>query len=177
MKTALALLLLCAFAVFSIRVKNQLNIKTSPLTEVKLHEPMPDFTLPDAKGEMVKFSDIKRDNQVVMINFWASWCAPCRMEMPDFERIYGQQKARGFTILGINEDKERIKADAYLKAKPVSFPILMDDGAIAKRFAIEALPTTILVGRDGKVLRVMEGVEPYLEYTVESELREKKHGQ
>lgn len=178
MKIAIALVLICAFALFSVRVKNQLNAKTSPLTEVKLSQPMPDFTLPDANGQMVKFSDVTRDHQVVMINFWASWCTPCRMEMPDFERIYGAKKAKGFTILAINEDKERAKADAYLKSKPVTFPILIDsDGALAKRFHIEALPTTILVGRDGKVLRVMEGVEPYVEFIVENQLREKKHGE
>jgi peroxiredoxin len=178
MKIAIAILLVCAFAVFSVRVKNQLNSKTSPLTEVKLHQPMPDFSLPDANGQMVKLSDVSRNNQVVMINFWASWCVPCRMEMPDFEKMYAGKKARGFTILAIDEDKEREKADAYLKSKPVTFPILIDgDGAIAKRFGIEALPTTILVGRDGKVLRVIEGVEPYIEFVVENELREKKHGE
>ena len=139
---------------------------------------MPDFSLPDANGQMVKFSDVSRNNQVVMINFWASWCMPCRMEMPDFEKMYAAKKTKGFTILAINEDKEREKADAYLKSKPVTFPILIDgDGAIAKRFGIEALPTTILVGRDGKVLQVVEGVEPYIEFVVENELREKGHGQ
>ena len=178
MKIALALLLICGFAVFSVTVKNQLNTRTSPLTEVKLRQPMPDFTLPDANGQLVKFSDVSRDNQVVMINFWASWCTPCRMEMPDFEKVYAANKAKGFTILAINEDKEREKANAYLKSKPVTFPVLIDgDGAIAKRFKIEALPTTILVGRDGKVLRVIEGVEPYTEFVVENELREKKHDQ
>jgi peroxiredoxin len=177
MKIAIATLLVCAFAIFSVRVKNRLNTKTSPLTEVKLHEPMPDFSLPDANGQMVKLSEVSRNNHIVMINFWASWCVPCRMEMPDFEKLYGAQKTKGFTILAINEDKEREKADAYLKSKPVTFPILIDaDGTIAKRFGIEALPTTILVGRDGKVLRVIEGVEPYLEFVVENELREKSHG-
>jgi peroxiredoxin len=177
MKIAIAVLLICGFAIFSVRVKNQLNTKTSPLTEVQLHQPMPDFSLPDASGQMIKLSEASRNNQVVMINFWASWCVPCRMEMPDFERIYAAQKTRGFTIFAINEDREREKADAYLKSKPVTFPILIDrDGAIAKRFGVVALPTTILVGRDGKVLRVIEGVDPYIEFLVEDQLREKSHG-
>jgi thiol-disulfide isomerase/thioredoxin len=177
MKSAIALLLLCGFAVFSIKVKNQLNTKTSPLTEVKLNEPMPDFTLPDANGQIVNLSDVCRDNQVVMINFWASWCTPCRMEMPGFEDLYRSNKANGFTILAINVDKDRAKADAYLQSKPVSFPTLFDKkGELLDRFKIESLPTTILVGHDGRVLRVYEGVDPYIQYGVQNDLLQKKHG-
>jgi peroxiredoxin len=177
MKIAVALLLLCGFAVFSIKVKNQLNTKTSPLTAVKLKEPMPDFTLPDVNGQTVKLSDVCKDNQVVMINFWASWCTPCRMEMPDFEELYRSNKANGFTILAINVDKDRAKADAYLKTKPVSFPVLIDkDGELSKRFNIESLPTTILLRHDGKVAEVYEGVAPYIRYAVENDLRQQKHG-
>jgi thiol-disulfide isomerase/thioredoxin len=176
MKTAFAILLVVAFAVFSIKVKNQLNTKESPLTAVKLGEPMPDFTLPDSTGRMVKFSDVSRENKLVMINFWASWCTPCRMEMPEFERMYAAKKNERFTLLAINVDKEREKAEAYLKNKPVSFPVLIDkDGAVSKQLGLEALPTTILVGEDGKVLQVIEGVQPYIEFTVENYLRQKKH--
>src|SRR5947207_5119644 len=165
MKIAISFLFLCAFAVFSVKVKNQLNTTESPLTAVKLGEPMPDFTLPDASGQMVKFSDVCRQNKLVLINFWASWCSPCRMEMPQFERLYTTKKGEGFTLLAINVDKEREKADAYLKSKPVSFPVLIDkDGAVAKQLGLNALPTTILVGQDGKVIHVVEGVEPYVEY-------------
>ena len=176
MKIAISFLFLCAFAVFSVKVKNQLNTTESPLTAVKLGEPMPDFTLPDASGQMVKFSDVCRQNKLVLINFWASWCTPCRMEMPQFERLYTTKKGEGFTLLAINVDKEREKADAYLKSKPVSFPVLIDkDGAVAKQLGLNALPTTILVGQDGKVIHVVEGVEPYVEYLVENYFRTKKH--
>jgi peroxiredoxin len=176
-KIAISLLFLGAFAVFSVKVKNQLNTRESPLTAVKLGDPMPDFTLPDASGQMVNFSDVSRQNKLVMINFWASWCTPCRMEMPQFERIYATKKGQGFTLLAVNEDREREKAVAYLKNKPVSFPVLMDkDGAVSKQFGVKALPTTILVGQDGKVIQVVEGVEPYVEYLVENYFREKKHG-
>jgi peroxiredoxin len=175
MKTAFAIVLVVAFAVFSVTVKNRLNTKESPLTAVKLGEPMPDFTLPDASGQMVKFSDVARQNKLVLINFWASWCTPCRMEMPQFEKLYTAKKGEGFTLLAINVDKEREKADAYLKNKPVSFPVLIDkDGAVAKQLGLNALPTTILVGEDGKVFQVVEGVEPYVGYLVDNYLREKK---
>jgi thiol-disulfide isomerase/thioredoxin len=176
MKTAIAILLLCTFAVFSIKVKNQLNQKESPLGVVKLNQPMPDFTLPDASGNLVKFSDVCRENELVMINFWASWCTPCRVEMPQLERIYAAHKAQGFTLLAINEDRERGNADAYLKSKPVSFPVLMDDDGVSKQLGVKTFPTTIFVGRDGKVVHIVEGVEPYVQFWVESYLQDKKHG-
>src|SRR5205823_3631509 len=116
-------------------------------------------------GQTVKFSDVSRQNKLVMINFWASWCTPCRMEMPEFERVYGTRKTEGFTILAISVDTEREKLDAYLKNKPVSFPVLIDkNGALSKQFGIGALPTTILVDRDGKVIHVVEGVDPYVQF-------------
>ena len=178
MKTALAIVFVAAFAVFSIKVKNQLTAKESPLDKVKLGEPMPDFTLPDAGGQMVKFSDVCRQNKLVMINFWASWCTPCRMEMPQLERIYAAKKSQGFTLLAVNEDSEREKADAYLKSKPLSFPVLMDtDGAVSKQLGVKALPTTILVGQDGKVIQVVEGMEPYVQYLIDSYLQEKKNNE
>jgi peroxiredoxin len=96
---------------------------------------MPDFLLPDLSGKTVKLSEVTGDNKIVMVNFWASWCGPCRVEMPTFEKLYNAQKSKGFTILAIAEDKERPKLDAYLKQKPVSFPVLIDqDGALAKQF-------------------------------------------
>jgi len=175
MKIAIAVVLLCVFAAFSIKVKTQLNAKESPLAALKLGEPMPDFTLPDLSGKTVKFSEVIRDKKLVMINFWASWCVPCRLEMPGFEKIYGAKKAEGFTILAIDEDKERPKLDAYLKEKPVSFPVLVDeDGTIAKQFGIRAFPTTIFVGGDGKILQVFEEVQPYPEFWIDRQLREKK---
>ena len=175
MKTAVALLFLAGFAVFSIKVKNQLNIKESPLAAVKVGQPMPDFTLPDANGQMVKFSDVSHQNKVVVINFWASWCTPCRMEMPEFAKLYADKKGEGFTLLAVNVDSQREKADAYLKSKPVSFPVLIDkDGVLSKQLGLEALPTTILVGQDGKVLQVFDGMQPYLQFMVENHLRQQK---
>jgi peroxiredoxin len=175
MKTAIALVLLAVFAAFSIKVKNQLNTKESPLETLRLNQPMPDFTLTDSTGKTVKLSDAVHEKKLVMINFWATWCAPCRVEMPGFERIYGAKKDEGFTILAIDEDKERDRLDAYLREKPVSFPVLIDqDGALAKQLGLHAFPTTILVDGNGKIVEVIEGVQPYLEYSIENKLREKK---
>src|SRR5437870_1082867 len=125
---------LCAFAASSIALKTELRRAKSPLAALKLREPMPDFTLPGRDSKPVKLADVLRENKVVMINFWASWCGPCRMEMPGFEKLYKAEKPNGFTILAISEDNDLTKLDAYLKSKPVSFPVLLDhDGTLAKR--------------------------------------------
>jgi peroxiredoxin len=171
-KTAALVVFLCLFAVFSGALKTELRRDKSPLGTVKIGEPMPDFTLVDSTGRPVRLSDMTRDHKIVMVNFWATWCGPCRVEMPGFEKIYRDKKNDGFIILAITEDKERPKLDEYLKNKPVTFPVLIDsDNALAKQLKIESLPTTILIGEGGKVKQVHEGVQPYLSYAVEGALK------
>ena len=175
LKTALFVLSFCAFAFFSIHLKSQLRRAEAPEIAVKLREPLPDFTLDDATGKSVRFSSLTAGKKVVALNFWASWCGPCRMEMPEFEQVYRNKKDAGFLLVGVSEDENHAKMQAYLQGKPVSFPILRDgDGKLAKRFGIKALPTTILIGPDGRVERVMEGVQPYFEYQLARLLHDEK---
>jgi peroxiredoxin len=95
--------------------------------------------------------------------------------MPSFEALYQAKRNNGFAILAISEDKERPKLDQYLKEKPVSFPVLLDqDGELAKQLRITGLPTTILVEEGGKIRQVHEGVHPYLEYSIEAALKDRK---
>jgi len=172
LKTALLVVCLCGFAFFSVHLKTELRHERSPIAALKLKEPMPDFTVTDLAGKSVKFSDLSRGKRLVAINFWATWCGPCRMEMPGFEKLFREQAGKGFTFLAINEDRERPKLDAYLKQKPVTFPVLIDpDQKVSEKLGINALPTTILVGADGRVQQVLEGVQPYLHYQIENLLR------
>ncbi len=153
-------------------MKTELRRDSSPTSAIKLREPLQDFTLADVNGRPVKFSELAKGKKLVAINIWATWCAPCRMEMPGFEQLYHDKKGDGFLLIAVSEDEERPKLDAYLKAKPLSFPVLVDrDQKLGKRLGITALPTTILVGADGKVQRVEEGVQPYFKYEVEASLR------
>lgn len=176
MKTAATILFVCLAAAFSIAVKTELRRDNSPVATLKIGEAMPDFELPDTAGKMVKLSDALHGNKVVMINFWATWCGPCRVEMPGFEKLYNDEKNNGLVILAIAEDKERPKLDDYLRSKPVSFPVLIDkDNALAEKLKITSFPTTIIVGgTSGKVRQVHEGVESYLEFSVQAALRDSK---
>jgi peroxiredoxin len=172
MKTAAVILFLCCFAWFSVALKTELRREKSPIAALKIGETMPDFEIPDSSGKSAKLSELIRGKKVVLINFWASWCGPCRLEMPTFEKLFAAQKNNGFIILAISEDKEREKLDQYLKEKPVSFPVLIDkDNSLSNKFKIEALPTTVLLDGNGKITQVREGVQPYLEYIIQAQLR------
>jgi peroxiredoxin len=172
MKTALLIAFLALSAAFSIKVKNDLRHEKSPLEAIQIGQTLPDFTLPNPAGTDVTLSQSLAQNKIVVINFWASWCAPCRIEMPSFEKMYQSKKDRGLLILAVNEDEERAKMDEYLQQKPVSFPVLVDrNSELMKQFGVQALPTTIVVGEDGKVQMVYQGLQEYMEFLIDPKLK------
>ena len=174
-KTAAAALLALGFLALSISVKNELRQQVSPLDTLRIGEKMPDFTLKDLDGKDVVLSEVVKANKVVVINFWASWCGPCRLEMPGFVKLYDKRHQDGFALLAVNEDEKPDEMLKYLKERPVSFPVLVDkDGALMKQFKVVALPTTILVNSQGNIMHVTQGVMPYFAALVESELGEAK---
>ena len=110
----------------------------------------PQFTLAARDGRPVSLVHYK--GQVVMINFWASWCGPCRQEMPLLENIYRKYNKLGFTLLGVNVEPDSKAADDWLKQTPVSFPILYDKGsAVSRLFDVAGMPSTVIIYRKGKV--------------------------
>lgn len=113
-------------------------------------EVAPDFTLKSNQGENIKRSDLL--GEVVMINFWATWCGPCRKEMPALDKLYQRYESAGFTVLGVNVETDVEEVDQYLAKNPVSFPVLYDVDSIAsKAFNVKAMPTTVFLDRDGNV--------------------------
>ena len=112
--------------------------------------PAPQFSLASRAGGEVSLADLK--GQVVMINFWASWCGPCRQEFPALDQIYAKYKPMGFTLVAINVESEKADAEKFLSATPASFPILFDpDNTVSGRYGVSAMPTTVLVDRQGRV--------------------------
>ena len=121
--------------------------------------PAPDFTLKSNAGNNQRLSEYR--GQVVLINFWASWCGPCRQEMPLLDDLHNKYSKLGFSVLGINVDKDSAKADKILKDIPVNFPILYDaSGAVSKQFNVEAMPTTVIVDRNGEMRFLHRGYKP-----------------
>jgi peroxiredoxin len=119
----------------------------------------PAFSLQSVRGGSVSLAQFKGD--VVMINFWASWCGPCRQEMPLLDSIYKQYRDMGFTLLGVNVEPDAGSADAWLKKTPVSYPILFDPKSqVSQLYQVQAMPTTVIIDRQGIVRYVHSGYLP-----------------
>jgi len=118
----------------------------------------PDFSLQTADGETIRLSELR--GRPVLINVWASWCIPCRSEMPALERVYQQYRDLGFEILGINStvQDDPIKAVTFAKQQGLTFPILLDnEGEVTKTYQVRALPTSFFVDANGIIQEVVVG--------------------
>jgi peroxiredoxin len=118
--------------------------------------PAPTFTLGSSSGSEVSLAQYK--GQVVMINFWASWCGPCRQEMPLLESIYRKYNKMGFTLIGVNVEPDSHAASEWLKQTPVTFPILYDkDSKVSKLYDVAGMPSTVLIDRSGTLRMLHRG--------------------
>ena len=116
----------------------------------------PDFTLKSLGGKNLKLSEMT--GNVVLINFWASWCGPCREEMPLLNALHNKYEPLGFTVLGVNVEEDVKGARGFLKNFPVDFPVLLDsNNKVSKQFKIVAMPTTVVVDRDGNMRFLHQG--------------------
>jgi peroxiredoxin len=126
---------------------------------VDTNSPAPDFTLQARSGKAVELTRFK--GQVVMLNFWASWCGPCRQEMPLLDSIYKKYSKAGFIMLGVNVEPDSKAADDWLKQTPVTFPILYDtDSKVSKLYGVSGMPSTVIVDRKGMVRMIHRGYKP-----------------
>lgn len=130
----------------------------------------PDFVLKSATGENLRLSEYRGD--VVMINFWATWCGPCRQEMPLLDELYGRYQRVGFNLLGVNIDDDPRRAMAMVNELGISFPVLFDeDKKVSKLYEVETMPLTILLDREGTVRHVHHGYQPGYEQKYLNEIR------
>jgi DsbE subfamily thiol:disulfide oxidoreductase len=130
----------------------------------------PDFTLKSRDGKNMRLSELR--GQVVLLNFWASWCGPCREEMPILNALYHKYKDLGFTVLGVNLDAKTEKALAYLKDTPVDFPVLYDPkGEVSKVYGVSAMPSTVIIDRNGTVRYLHQGYKAGYEDTYRQQIK------
>lgn len=119
----------------------------------------PDFALKSSSGENLRLSEYRGD--VVMINFWATWCGPCRQEMPLLDELYSRYERVGFNLLGVNIDDDSRRAMQMIEELGVNFPVLFDARKeVSKLYEVEAMPVTVLVDREGNVRYVHHGYKP-----------------
>jgi peroxiredoxin len=132
--------------------------------------PAPDFTLKTLDGPALRLAEQR--GQVVLVNFWASWCAPCKGERPHLNALADKYRNTGVVLVGINVDDDPKKAAAEAQKLGIRFPVLLDtDKAASKAYKLEAMPTTVLVDRDGQVRHVHQGYRPGYEATYDAQIR------
>jgi peroxiredoxin len=130
----------------------------------------PDFTLRGADGRNVRLDELR--GQVVLVNFWATWCGPCREEMPRLETLYEKYRKSGFVLLGVNVDDDPHVALATASKLNVSFPVLLDtEKRVSKLYDLNTMPSTVVIDRDGKVRFLHRGYRAGTETDYEQQIR------
>jgi peroxiredoxin len=133
--------------------------------------PAPDFALRALGKENVRLSE--HLGEVVLLNFWATWCGPCRQEMPLLDALYAKYQRAGLVLLGINIDEDREHAIEMAQTLRVGYPILFDERKdVARAYQLGTMPLTVLIDREGVVRYVSEGYKAGYEKLYTEKLRE-----
>lgn len=131
----------------------------------------PDFVLPDMNGQVVRLSQLR--GKVVLLNIWATWCPPCRKEMPTMETLYKKMKDTDFVMLAVSQDVDGKNAVApYLKERGLTFPVLLDvDGEVGRKYGVTGYPETYIIDRQGHIVHHHIGYNDWSLPEVEASLR------
>jgi peroxiredoxin/outer membrane lipoprotein-sorting protein len=120
-------------------------------------KPMIDFALKDLAGRTRKLSEFK--GKVVLVDFWATWCGPCRIEMPNIQKLYRKHRAKGLVVLAVNVREEPATVTGFLKKNQYTFPVLLDaEGAVAQQYGASSIPTLVVIDRKGMISDHFVGV-------------------
>jgi len=124
----------------------------SAFSQQKSKQQAPNFSLKTSDGKTVELAKLK--GKVVLVNFWATWCGPCRKEMPDFVDAYKQHQAKGLEIVGVSLDQEGWDVvNPFLKKYGINFPVVIGDGKLAQAYGgIEFIPTSFFIDRQGNIV-------------------------
>ena len=132
------------------------------LALIRLRQPASalDFTVPRLGSGSIGLKELR--GQLLFLNFWATWCVPCREEMPSMERLYQRYKSRGLVVVGLSVDRNRPAVAPFVKRLELTFPIGLDpDMAVAERYRVRALPSTFLIDRSGNTVAVAFGAREW----------------
>lgn len=129
----------------------------------------PDFTLKSNSGENLRLAEQRGD--VVLLNFWASWCGPCRQEMPHLNELKDRYEPLGLKVYGVNVDESSSEAQRAIKSLKIAFPVLFDNSnTVAKLFDIDAMPTTVIIDKHGNMRYLHRGYQAGYEKTYDKQV-------
>ena len=147
-----------------------LTLSTLPSQAIEVGQVAPAFELPARQG-LLKSSDLK--GRVVYLDFWASWCGPCKQSFPWMNEMNARYASKGLRIVGVNLDEKSQDANLFLGDNQASFDIAFDAKAVTPRqYGIKGMPTSLLIGPDGKVLMVHSGFKPVQRSELEQQIRQ-----
>jgi peroxiredoxin len=119
-------------------------------------EQAPDFELETLDGETVKLSDLQ--GKAVLVNFWATWCKPCRDEMPAIQSVYDRYRNQGFEVVGVNIAETPVSVRGFVRQQELDFPIVLDrDRAVTRQYNIGPIPSSVFLDKNGEVVRKHDG--------------------
>jgi len=131
----------------------------------------PDFTLRQIDGPNLRLGEQR--GRVVMVNFWATWCGPCRIELPQLAKLHDRYRGSGFLLLGVNIDEDPNAARALAGKLGLKFPVLLDtDKKVVGTYDLNAMPATVLIDKDGRVRHLHRGYREGVEVTYEQQVRD-----
>jgi peroxiredoxin len=130
---------------------------SAEILKAHYRKPAPGFTLTDSKRAPITLSDLK--GKVVLLDFWATWSAGCKIEMPWFVQLEAKYRSNGLAAIGVSMDDEGWAIVApYLDAHPISYPVVLGDSDVADRYGVAAVPVTLLIDRNGRIAAKHYGV-------------------
>jgi peroxiredoxin len=133
---------------------------TQQMGNIKVGQKAPDFSAADLAGHTVSLADYQ-GGKTVVLDFWATWCGPCKMAMPGLQQIQDDFKGRGLEILSLNEGESSEQAASFMKRKGYGFHVLLDgDSGIGARYGVRGIPTMVVVDRQGIVRWIRVGYSP-----------------
>ncbi|MFN3976410.1 MAG: TlpA family protein disulfide reductase [Aquificaceae bacterium] len=155
----LAFILFAMIAYFGLRHKEEDSLSSSYKPPVE--QSLPDFTFKTLDGKEIRLSSLK--GKVVLVNFWATWCPPCKEEMPIFEKEYKRCKGKGFEILAVNMDSSQSALEKFLQKNPYSFTIVKPTEDLERELKLMGFPTSYLLDKEGRIHRIKLGIYRELE--------------
>lgn len=145
------------------QVENSSAADEHTVVGLRIGNQAPDFTLQTLTGKSIRLSDYR--GKKVILNFWATWCPPCKAEVPDFVKFYAEARTDNVEIVAVNitaDEKSKADVAEFVKAYSITYPVLLDEqGVVAKRYAISAIPTTYLLDTKGRVVQKHTGLLEY----------------